>query len=478
MRRTTPSTLRRSPLPLLAQESLYVGVDVGKRQHVAGFLSTTLLQRHGRFEGCPVLTFANSREGFHRLRERLETYTPLEQIYVLLEKTGHYHFPLVQYLLDLDISVYLIHVQTRPKGLLKTDKRDALSLANHLYTQLELGAQVAEKQQLVRQAIPPTEAAILLRGLVRHRYELVRETTQRKNQLTAIVDQLFPELVEVFNDPNARVALTYREQFPTPDAIAAAPLARLTALRSTGHPLVEQLVRLQQLARETIGIRDPVRLRGLVLEQDQLIRELRLLQAHITQLDREVAAGVAGAREGRILTSIPGIGPIPAATIIAAIGHVDNFASAAALKAYFGWAPRVRQSGETLDTVRQTRGGTRTMKQMMFLIVCNAIRRPDSEWAHLYARLLPKKCRFDDRTNRYKGRLVVMGRIAGQMIGTLYALLKRDAETLARLPAGAPIPEPMLYDPVIHRAHIEGNYHSSKPRLSPRTMIALPKRTH
>ena len=40
-------------LPLLPQENLYVGVDVGKFRHVAGFLSRTLLMRHERFEGCP-----------------------------------------------------------------------------------------------------------------------------------------------------------------------------------------------------------------------------------------------------------------------------------------------------------------------------------------------------------------------------------------------------------------------------------------
>ncbi len=45
---------RRSHLSILtplAHESLYVGVDIGKHSHVAGFVSTTLLTRHERFEG-------------------------------------------------------------------------------------------------------------------------------------------------------------------------------------------------------------------------------------------------------------------------------------------------------------------------------------------------------------------------------------------------------------------------------------------
>ena len=48
-----------SPISLaqLGQETLYVGVDIGKRVHVGGFLSMTLLARHRRFEHCPAFSF-------------------------------------------------------------------------------------------------------------------------------------------------------------------------------------------------------------------------------------------------------------------------------------------------------------------------------------------------------------------------------------------------------------------------------------
>src|SRR5260370_16177651 len=62
------------PLAQFGQETLYVGVDVGKRGHVGGFLSTTLLARHRRFEHCPALSFENSREGFHSLVERFQAF--------------------------------------------------------------------------------------------------------------------------------------------------------------------------------------------------------------------------------------------------------------------------------------------------------------------------------------------------------------------------------------------------------------------
>lgn len=55
--------------------------------------------------------------------------------------------------------------------MMKTDKRDALGLANTLYNQLALGVQVMDKTQLVRRAVPPTPAAAQLKGFIRHRYE-------------------------------------------------------------------------------------------------------------------------------------------------------------------------------------------------------------------------------------------------------------------------------------------------------------------
>jgi transposase len=459
---------------LLTHESLSVGVDVGKHQHVAGFVSSTLLERHGRFEGCPALVFANTREGFRTLVERLETYAPLEQVFVLMEKTGHYHQARLQYLLDLDIAVHRIHVPERTAGLLKTDKRDALGLANRLSTQLELGAQVADTSQLVRRAVPPTDAAALLRGLVRHRYELGHEATRRKNKLTAISDELFPEFAILFKDPNAAGALALREACPTPHAIATAAWVDLLALRVGHHPSETKLRQLQAAAATSIGTHDLGRQRGLVLEQRQLIRELRLLQAHIAELDAEIGGIVVTAREGRILTSIPFIGPLQAATILAAIGHIDNFVSAGALRASCGWAPQVRRSGETVDQAKLTRGGTRTMKQILYLVVANAIQRPECAWARLDARLVPRKCSYDARRQRYVGTNKVLARIAGQMVSIIYALLKRDAELLARYAPGRLPPEPMLYDPAVHRAHREGHYRASKPQRSRSIITALP----
>jgi hypothetical protein len=115
------------------------------------------------------------------------------------------------------------------------------------------------------------------------------------------------------------------------------------------------------------------------------------------------------------------------------------------------------------------------MKQMMVLCVASAIQL-DCAWARLYERLVPKKCSYDERTQRYRGKVKVMGRIAGQMIEMIYALLKQDAEILSRFGPGDELPDPILYDPEVHKRHRNGAYRplTNVPRQG--KVIRLPER--
>jgi transposase len=312
--------------------------------------------------------------------------------------------------------------------------------------------------------------------LIQHRYELSRQCTQLRNKLTSICDELFPELVQIFRDPNREVALAFREKFPTPHDMATADMAALQQLRPRSFPSEAQLLKLQQLARETIGIKDMHRQQGLLIEQALLIKELRMVQEHLEILRTTITEIVTSSREGQILLSIPPTGPIQAAAILATVGNIANFEKACELKSYFGWAPRRSQTGISFDRTKLAHRGVRPMKQMLFLMAARAITL-DCEWARIYQRLLPRLATYDERTKDYRGKLRVIGRIAGQMATMIFALLRTDQETLSQVPAGQEPPPPMLYDPTTHRKHQEGHYRSLKPGTQPRTIIRLPKQT-
>src|SRR5713101_9465953 len=134
--------------------------------------------------------------------------------------TSHCH-PAHQ--LATDSSCHIFFFNDPPTTEIYTlSLHDALPISNHLYNVLEKGAQSGDPLQAVRRLVPPTAAAAQLAGMIHHREELVRERTQRKNQLTAICDELFPEFTQVCKDPNAASALALRSAFPTPAALATA----------------------------------------------------------------------------------------------------------------------------------------------------------------------------------------------------------------------------------------------------------------
>lgn len=412
---------------------LCVGIDIGKNSHVGALLSYDLLQRYRTFDRCPTLPFANSRPGFESLMHLLAQHAQPEECHVLLEHTGHYGYALENYLQEHGCLVYRIAVpMDKKRTRQKSDKRDARALAVMLYNQAVLHAQIDDPAQRVHRLVTPNSTAVQLRGLVQHRLELKRETTRRKNKLIAIVDELFPELTQIYADPNKPNALALRLAFPTPQAIASASLDALYATRTHGRPGRKALLQLQELARHTIGTKNPDRLKTIQLEQECLIRELLLLDSHVERLTAEISAIIAGSREGQILTSFIGISVVHAATLIAGMGSIANFESAAKFRAYLGWSPHQAQTGTTFDHMSLSKGGNRTLKQTMYLVTIAAIKY-DPTWKALYDRLVPRLCTFDERKGRYVGRMKVIGRVAGQIIGVIYTLLKKDYDLQERL---------------------------------------------
>ena len=102
------------------------------------------------------------------------------------------------------------------------------------------------------------------------------------------------------------------------------------------------------------------------------------------------------------------------------------------------------------------------MKQILFLVVMQTIRQGENEWAKLYERLVKARCPYDERTQSYTGKARIIGRISGQMTEAIYALLKRDAELLSRVPQGQEPPPPLLYDPEVHQRHRQCHYRPLK----------------
>jgi hypothetical protein len=115
------------------------------------------------------------------------------------------------------------------------------------------------------------------------------------------------------------------------------------------------------------------------------------------------------------------------------------------------------------------------LKHTLYLAAWQALSHPDNEFARLYEQLVPRKCAFDARTGQYVGKNKVVGRVAGQLITVLFTLLKRDQEVVAQAQAkGRSLPEPILYDPALHRRHRSGQYQAVAASM-PGQIVQLPR---
>jgi transposase len=77
----------------------------------------------------------------------------------------------------------------------------------------------------------------------------------------------------------------------------------------------------------------------------ELLEELAQLEARIAAVSREIEATAASNEVARRLASIPGIGPLGATAIIAAIGEGKQFRKARDLAAWIGLVPRQYSTG-------------------------------------------------------------------------------------------------------------------------------------
>jgi len=140
-------------------------------------------------------------------------------------------------------------------------------------------------------------------------------------------------------------------------------------------------------------VRVPEEARACLL---MLFDQLRLISDQILESDRRIIASARSTEVGRRLMEIPGVGPLLASALVAAIADPKAFKSGRNLAAWIGLVPRQNSSGgkERLGSI--TKQGDRYLRQMLVVgavaviryAVRNGARRP---WlVQLLARRTPK----------------------------------------------------------------------------------------
>jgi transposase len=236
----------------------------------------------------------------------------------------------------------------------KSDPRDARTIAEQIRTRSDL-----------RPVEAATEIDLEIRLLVGRRRDIVQAQTQRLARLHDLLVGIFPGL-EATLDLTTKGPLHLLTRYVTPDELRGAGRRRLIRhLQAAGGlPKVEELAdrALAAAAEQTIAIPAERMTARLIRE---LAAEALASRARLIELDRELEALLERHPDAALIRSLPGMGVVLTAELIAEAGNLSRFRSADALAAAAGMAPVLKQSGRT-RFLRRPSGGNKGLKRVFY----------------------------------------------------------------------------------------------------------------
>ena len=157
------------------------------------------------------------------------------------------------------------------------------------------------------------------------------------------------------------------EKYLTPENIENAPIDELFEIikdKSHNRLTRAKAISIKEAAADTFGIK--IAQDAFSFQLKQLIDRMNFLDKQIEALDIEIMKYYE--QFDCYLHTIPGIGIIGAATILAEIGDINRFKSSSALVAFAGIDPTVRQSGEFSSTHNHmSKRGSPYLRHAIFL---------------------------------------------------------------------------------------------------------------
>lgn len=408
------------------------GIDVGKRFSEMCILSPTN-QVLGRLR-INHDSFSNFEKAFELLRKAEKEFEA--KPVVVMESTGHYHKILFQSLTKIGYEVSVINpIQTdsiKNLGIrkVKNDKVDARRIAL-LYRFQELKATKIPNQDID-----------CLRNLCRHYYKIADDLAAFKNRLISIIDQIMLNLSDVFDDVCCPTAIAILEKYPTPSDILNADKNELISLiqKSARRSLSWAVSKYQLLYSKALEF-EPLSITSRA--------NTAMLKANITMVKTlsktldEVSNAINGLIEEEstrdmpilsiltgLLQTIPGIGTITAATIIAEVGDFSVFTKPHKLVAYFGIDPSVVQSGQFEGTQnKMSKRGPKLLRRALYTVALNNIQKPvnGKQLNPVLYELYQKKCLT-------KPKMVAIGAVMHKLVLIIFAVMRDRKPFILKTP--------------------------------------------
>ena len=380
---------------------IYVGIDIASEKH-----DCCILGEHNK--KLESFSFSNTRDGFISLLAACKKYAEPEQTKIGLESTGIYGDNLRDFLRRNGYEIHTFNPLLIKKSMqattlrkTKTDKSDASFLASYLARELpdpdpQISYHISE-----------------LKSLTRARFSVVGACSKATTQLKALLVQVFPEFHTAFSDVFGVAAIAILRKYPTAKKLSAAKKTAVAKILSEAsrHRLGEEkAAMLIDLAKNSVGCHSETK----ALEMQYYLDQIELNTAYIRRYEaaiREIMNEIDSP-----ITTIPGIGLVLGAMILAELGDVTRFAAPEKGLAFAGLDPSVYQSGK--DTPASgpmvKRGSPKLRWALLMAARSTIVHNPNI--AIYYQKKLSEGKHYN----------VICSHIAKKLVRILYSLLKKN----------------------------------------------------
>ena len=364
---------------------LYVGIDVSSKNNVVYLMNP---------DGSKYSNFSveNSPKGSAELVKQIVkalTSHNLTEVAVGLESTGCYGDHLVYFLKEnAELAKFnrSIHV-LNPKQVKKF--KDAYNdLQKNDYIDSFVIADCLRFGRINKEVYMDDARFKALQTLTRQRFFAVRSLTAEKQRFLNIIFKKHSSLAQnkVFSDTFGATALALYEEFDSADTLAYMDLHELTDFlvkKGKNHFTDPEAIAkaIQKAARSSYRL--PKTVNDSVNQVLSVsVNLIRALEQQIKVLDKAIAEQME--LIPNTLQSIPGVGPVYAAGIIAEIGDINRFNNQSALGKYAGLAWTQKQSGDfESKNTKLIRSGNKFLKYYLCEAALSLV-RCDKEYSRFY----------------------------------------------------------------------------------------------
>jgi len=399
---------------------LYVGLDVSQNSVAACFLLEDGTEPIKRF------SFDHNLLGVDRLVAKINSTAEtlsLTEALIGMETTGMLWWHLSEALRNCDElahlspGVYAINaklVANFKKAYVeaeKTDPGDAFVIADRL------------RFGRLPKLAEPDERYLAIQKLTRHRFHLANSLAREKNRFLSHLFLKFSGFCQQqpLSDPFGAASGALLTEFLSVDEIAQTSIEDLADFlidkgrnRFTDPEAVAKAIR--QAARNSYrlskALADPV---NLVLAMT--LENIRFFERQVAAIDKAIARELAAFPGAQVLLSVPGLGPVFTAGIIAEVQDVNRFDTDAQLARFASIVWKKNQSGEfSADETPMMRSGNQYLRYYL-IEAANSLRMHNEEYAAYY------QTKYREATTHHHKRACVL--TARKLVRLIHTLLRK-----------------------------------------------------